>query len=174
MFIIIFIGFVILFNQVFNLKNSSSPSFIQTSSILFQMLLMNFNINDFYQDNEVLGPIYFSLFILFVVLISMNMFISIIIDHFRIVRNNIQLKQNHDYQIYHFMKKKFLRLIGFYQQNQVDEQEDEEEKRKNAKYYNSIEYFPQLIDHLMDVIYQVITTKIFLFLLQSISIFSFN
>lgn len=126
MFIIIFSGFVILFNQLFSSQNFSSSNLFQTASMPFQMMLLKFNINEFSEDNQVLGPIYFSLFIIFAVFICMNMFISIIVDSFRTVQENILIYQNQDFQLLKFIKQKFYKWMGFSQQNQFD---DEEQKR---------------------------------------------
>ena len=109
-----FMGFVILFYLLFVSKISVCSSLLGTIQMLFEIILMKFDATDIYGDDAFLGPFCFTLFVFFVVFIGMTMFISIINDDFRIVRNNNQRKFNEDHDMSAFMWKKFLCWTGFY------------------------------------------------------------
>jgi hypothetical protein len=76
--------------------------------MLFEMTLLKFDSGQLTEASLFLGPFSFSLFMIFVVFICMNMFLSIINDSFKLARKNL----NDDQQIFSFMFKKFLRWTG--------------------------------------------------------------
>ena len=80
--------------------------------MLFEMILMKFDAHELIDASPFLGPFCFSLFIFLVVFICLSMFISIINESFRFVRDNIKHHQNEDEQIFRFMFRKFRRWIG--------------------------------------------------------------
>jgi hypothetical protein len=108
MFSIIFISFLCLFYLLFISKLSACSSLLATAEMLFQMTLLKFDVTDLKGAAAFLGPFSFSLFIVVVVFICMSMFLSIINDSFRRVRNNRQ----DDQQIFSFMFNKFQRWTG--------------------------------------------------------------
>ena len=73
------------------------------------MSLSKFDANDFVNGSPILGPICFSLFISLVFFVCMIMFLSIIGDNFRLVRDNA--KKNHE-EIFSFIRDRFLRKTG--------------------------------------------------------------
>jgi hypothetical protein len=111
-FVIIFISFLVLFYLLFVSNIWECSSLLHTSQMLFEMLLLKFNAANLYEANAILGPFCFTLFILFVVFICMNMFISIIIDSFRTVRRDINLISNDDHIMFKYMIRKFQHWIG--------------------------------------------------------------
>jgi hypothetical protein len=118
--------------------------------MLFEMLLLNFNANELYQSDKFLGPFCFTLFIFFVVFICMNMFISIIIQGFRTVRRDINFISNDDHEMFEFIKQKFLCWVGIIKLNEF-----ERDVIIRSKYYDSMEYFPELIDRVLEILYRV-------------------
>lgn len=108
MFSIVFLSFICLFYLLFNSKILSCSSLLQTAQMLFQMTLMNFDAQELSGAAAFLGPFCFSLFILIVVFICMSMFLSIINESFRRVKENL----DNDQEIYSFILEKFLRWIG--------------------------------------------------------------
>ena len=110
MFSIVFVAFLCLFYFLFNPYIQSCSSLLQTSRMLFEMTLMKFDAHELIEANAVLGPISFSLFILLVVFVCLSMFISIISDNFRLVRENRDKRK--DEEIFSFMLDKFLRWTG--------------------------------------------------------------
>jgi hypothetical protein len=108
MFAIIFISFLCLFYLLFISKISSCSTLLYTAQMLFEMTLLKFDSGQLTEASLFLGPLCFSLFMIFVVFICMNMFLSIINDSFRLARKNI----NDDPEIFSFMLKKFLCWTG--------------------------------------------------------------
>jgi polycystin 1L2 len=113
MFSFIFMAFLVLFHLLFASKIWACSSLLQTSQILIEMILLKFDVTELREADAVLGPLCFSLFILFVVFICMDMFISIINGSFRTVRHNLQLSLNEDHHMFAFMLNKFLRWTGY-------------------------------------------------------------
>ncbi len=81
MFSVVFMAFVCLFYLLFNSKLWSCSGLLQTTQMLFEMILLKYDTSDLTDAAICLGPIGFSLFILFIVFICVNMFISIIITN---------------------------------------------------------------------------------------------
>jgi hypothetical protein len=73
MFSIIYLGYLALFFLLFNSKIWACSDLIQTAQMLFEMMLLKFNVSDLYAADIFLGPFCFTLFIIFVVFICMNM-----------------------------------------------------------------------------------------------------
>jgi Polycystin cation channel len=109
MFSIVFMSFVSLFYLLFNSNIWSCSTLLQTSQMLFEMILMKFDASDLIDAAPFLGPFSFSLFILLVVFVCMSMFISIINNSFRRARENLN---DNDQEIFSFMMKKFQRWTG--------------------------------------------------------------
>ena len=76
------------------------------------MLLLKFDVAELQKADEILGPLCFCLFIIFAVFICLNIFISIVTDNFRVVRNKLLLAHNEDIETLAFMMRKFKRWIG--------------------------------------------------------------
>jgi hypothetical protein len=114
MFATMFIAFIVLFYLLFNSKISACSSFLHATQMLFEIILMKFDVTDIYAADAFLGPFCFSLFVFFVVFIGMTMFISIISGSFRIIRKKNQLNFDSDNDMFAFMWNKFLRWTGFY------------------------------------------------------------
>ncbi|CAF1134495.1 unnamed protein product [Adineta ricciae] len=147
MFLMIFFSFICLFYQLFHSKIWSCSSLLRTSAMLFEKSLLKFDVKNFYTSNEILGRISFTLFIVFVVFICMNMFISIIVDSFRLIQHQVNFISNENDEIFIYMKKKLSYWMGFRRR--------EERVHKKLQYSNSIEYFPVVIDRLMDTITRI-------------------
>ena len=112
MFTIVFMAFVILFYLLFVSKLSSCSSVLQTVRMLFEITLMKFDTQELSDAAAFLGPFCFALFIVIVVFICMSMFLSIINDSFRVVRDDGKLQRQHDQHIFSFMIGKLRTWIG--------------------------------------------------------------
>jgi hypothetical protein len=108
MFSIIFMSFLCLFYLLFNSKLWSCSCLLQTSEMIFQMMSLRYKTSQLTDAATFLGPFCFSLFIFLVVFICLNMFMSIVNDSFRHVRQNVPDNQ----EIISFMLTKFQRWIG--------------------------------------------------------------
>ena len=106
-FVILFLSFFVLFYLLFHSTLRTCSSLLHTFQMLFEMSLLKFNANDFYQVDAFLGPFCFVLFIIFVVMICMNMFISINWGSFRAIHRI----SNDDQELFQYMIQRFLRWI---------------------------------------------------------------
>ena len=172
MFSIIFMSFLCLFYLLFTSKISSCSTLLGTAQMLFEMTCMKFDVHDLSGAAAFLGPFSFSLFIILVVFICMNMFISIINDSFRRARENLHDNQ----EIFSFMMKKFQRWIGIQSNlNQIkiisliilgwkkateEELQEERDVIMRSQYFDPIERFPEKIDQLLDALNRVCRTFI--------------
>jgi polycystin 2 len=109
MFLIVFLAFITLFYLSFVSKMSTCANLLDTSQMLFEMILLKFDASELIQADVILGPLYFSLFIFFVVFVCMSMFFTIINNNFRRARENV----NDNQEILSFMWNKFQRWTGF-------------------------------------------------------------
>jgi hypothetical protein len=107
-------AFVVLFYLQFNSLVWNFASLLHTAQALFEMLLLKFDTQDISRSARVLGPLYFTLFIIFVVFITMNMFISIINDNFRLVRADVHQVESHDQDLFIHIIKRLHRWCGKY------------------------------------------------------------
>ena len=86
-FLLMFVAFLILFFLLFASKIFACSSLLHTAQMLFEMILMKFDTSELLAADALIGPICFTVFIFFIVFVGMTMFISIISDSFRAVRN---------------------------------------------------------------------------------------
>ncbi|CAF4876237.1 unnamed protein product, partial [Rotaria sp. Silwood2] len=112
MFFIVFMAFLTLFYLLFVGKISSCSTLLNTAQVLFEMMLMQFDAHELEYADAFLGPFCFSLFIFLAVFLCMSMFITIISDSFRIVRDNAKNNLNENYQILLYMFRKFQQWLG--------------------------------------------------------------
>jgi hypothetical protein len=77
--------------------------------MLVEMTLLKFNVHDLVNAGAFLGPFCFSLFIFLVVFVCLSMFISIINQSFRLVRDN---DKSNEQDIFTFMFDQFKCWIG--------------------------------------------------------------
>ena len=73
MFSIIYFGYLSLFFLLFHSKIWACSDALKTAQMLFEMMLLKFDVSDLYAADIFLGPFCFTLFIIFVVFICMNM-----------------------------------------------------------------------------------------------------
>ncbi len=90
------------------------------------------------------------IFIFLVVFVCMSMFLTIINESFRTVRNNAKIKSNEDQHILSFIWNKFQQWIGFGRANDL-----ERDEQMRSKYLDPIEHFPERIDQLLDALNRV-------------------
>ena len=109
MFSIVFIAFLGLFHLLFVSNIWTCSTLLLTAQMLVEMTSLKYNVNELCKAAPFLGPFCFSLFIVLVVFICMNMFISIVSDSFRTVR---QHAHNDNNEIFTFILYKFQRWTG--------------------------------------------------------------
>jgi hypothetical protein len=82
MFSILYFAYLALFYLLFNSKISECSDMLKTAQMLLEMMLLKFNVSDLNAADAFLGPFCFSLFIIFVVFICMNMVSSETIEEY--------------------------------------------------------------------------------------------
>jgi hypothetical protein len=158
MFSLIFVAFICLFYFLFISQIWSCSTLLKTSQMLFEMMLFKFNAKELIQTAPFLGPLCFSLFIIFVVFICKNVFLSIINQSFHRAR---QMKNN-DQEMLSYIFKKFLRWIGLKKPNEL-ERAEERDSRMRSKYIDPIENFPDKVDQLFEALDRVCSFFYFIF-----------
>ena len=111
-FLLMFFAFLLLFHLIFISKIWACSNLLGTAQMLFEMILMKFDLSELTAADAFLGPLCFVAFIFFVVFIGMTMFISIISDSFRIVRKHAKTKNNFDHDVFAFIWDQFQRRTG--------------------------------------------------------------
>ena len=150
MFSIVYLAFISLFYLLFNSKFWSCSNLFRTMQMLFEMILLKFDGKELATVEPILGPICFSLFILLVVFVCMNMFLSIINDNFRLAREN----RDNDQDIFSFMFNKLFGSIGLKRLNQWEKYEIYD-ARMRQEYFQPVECFPEKIDQLFQALNRV-------------------
>ena len=185
MFSLIFFAFVTLFYLLFISNLSSCSTIWRTAQLLFEMVLMKFDTDKLIEAQPILAPVVLTLFILLVVFVSMSMFVSIISDNFRFVRDHRQQRPDQDEQIFSFIIQKFQRWIGRYYltrhrcgaslfsrlgQRSEAERWQRYDEQMRSKYLDPIEHFPNKIDQLLEALDRVcslLLLTVFLSILSS-------
>ena len=113
-FLIIVFAFINLFYLLFSSKLWSCSSVMKTSEMVFEMILLKVNSVELLSMESVLGPVCVSMFVLFVVLVGMTMFISVIGRSFGMVRKKDGLRENEDREMLGYMVDRGLRWLGMF------------------------------------------------------------
>ncbi|CAF0742236.1 unnamed protein product [Didymodactylos carnosus] len=148
MFSIVFVAFLCLFYLLFVTTLWECSDFLKAAQMCFEMMLLKFNVSDLMRAGPILGPLCFSMFIVFVVFICMNMFISIINDYFKQVRSDIA-KQSNEYEMMTFMINKFKKWTGIGRPNEMAQLHLNPFDGTRVHYHDQVSYFPQKIDELL-------------------------
>ncbi|CAM2704890.1 unnamed protein product [Rotaria socialis] len=148
MFSIIYMGYLSLFFLLFYPKIWACSDLLKAAQMLFEMMLLKFNVSDLYAADTFLGPFCFTLFIIFVVFICMNMFISIIADAFRVVRHNMLL-QTSEHEIVDFMTNQFKKWTGIGKTREMNRLHLNPLDGTNVHYHDPITTFPDKMDELI-------------------------
>ena len=112
MFSVVFIAFLSLFYFIFISSLRSCATLLQTARMLFEMSLMKFDAHELVTAQPILGPISFALFILVIVFVCMSMFITIISESFRFVRDNAHLQSDDGRQLLAYLFRKCGHALG--------------------------------------------------------------
>jgi polycystin 1L2 len=73
MFSVVYFGYLALFFLLFHSKIWACADCLRAAQMLFEMMLLKFDVSDLYAADVFLGPFCFTLFVIFVVFICMNM-----------------------------------------------------------------------------------------------------
>ena len=110
LFIIVFLAYAQFAFLIFGPEMSDYSSFARCLSNMLGMTLGSFDFNALTSTNRILGPIFFFTYILVMVMILMNVFLSIINDTFNEVNSDVS-KQSSDSEIADFMMDRFVATV---------------------------------------------------------------
>ena len=113
MFSIVLFAFVGLFHMLFVARIWSCASLLQTSEMLFEMLLMKFDARELLDAHPVLGPLTFFMFIFFIAIVLCNIFVTIISGASRAARATLDVECENE-EIIPMIIFKFKRWTGEY------------------------------------------------------------
>ena len=168
LFSLVFMSFVCLFYLLFISKLPECATLFGTVQMLFEMTLMKFDAHELSGAAAFLGPFCFSLFIFFVVFVCMSMFLSIIGDHFRHVKENVDEDKQ---EVFALMWDSFQRWTGieFYmiewhrrsiillgwKKATEGERWEQRDVPMRSQYHGSMELFVKRTDQLLVVLNRV-------------------
>ena len=108
-FFTIWFALVQLMYLMFGDKLAGFASLMSTMSTAFAMMLGKISGDQMLEANSMLGPLILAIFYLTVVLFSLNIFISIIVEAFEIVRDEAKHKQN-EYNLMRYLRQWWFKL----------------------------------------------------------------
>lgn len=94
LFSIVILGFAMAFYMAFGLDVHGYRSISNALLSLFQMVLGIFDYDELWESNRILAPLLFTMFVILVVLILMNIFLAILNDAFAAVSERQKRAQN--------------------------------------------------------------------------------
>ncbi|XP_010767621.1 polycystin-2-like, partial [Notothenia coriiceps] len=94
MFFIIFLAYAQLAYLVFGTQVNDFSTFQASIFTQFRIILRDFEFSEIEESNPVLGPIYFTTFVFFIVFILMNMFLAIINDTYSEVKADMSQQRS--------------------------------------------------------------------------------
>lgn len=111
-FSIVFSAFTSLFHLLFYYHLKSFSTWLDSAATCFEMISLHFStVRNLKTTNQFLAGLCLFLFIFLAVFLLSNMFISIIVDNFKIVRRE-QLKRKNEVELIQFTMEKMTRWIG--------------------------------------------------------------
>lgn len=101
-FAIIFLAYVQFGFSIFGVSDPNYASFHRSIVSVFSMTLGSFDFHALNQANRIFGPMYFFTYVVLIIFILMNVFLSILMDHFDEVNQDV-LQQGNDHEMLAFM-----------------------------------------------------------------------
>ena len=147
-FLLIWLAFVQLMFLVFYQKLSNYSTFVTSMETSFEIMLGKFDVKPLLLADSVFGPLLFCVYNLMIVMITLNIFISIINDSFEAVRRDTALQSN-EFEVVEYILGKI--SAGLFANSKVHEQELE----TPDKYKDSVYMFPVKIDKLVKAMKKV-------------------
>ena len=111
MFSILFFAYVQLFYLLFLRYLIGYKTVVASAETNMNIMLGKFNFQDMLNASPVLAPVFFFLYVVTMVMIVINMFISILCEWFTIVKNDMD-KQTNDFEMVDFIFGRFKTWAG--------------------------------------------------------------
>jgi polycystin 1L2 len=147
-FLVIYMAFVQVLYLMLYERVLGYQSFIKAMATSFQIMLGKFSADSLQNDGRFLAILFFSMYNVFIVMMMLNMFISILTDGFDAVRKESKQKSN-DLEILDFFLHRFKDMVGYNKKEKVEAQ--------NLKSHNDYhDYTNTLTVKVNDLIFKVI------------------
>ncbi|CAH1794853.1 unnamed protein product [Owenia fusiformis] len=111
MFLIVFMAYAQMAYLVFGADIVDYSSFIGTLEAMFSILLGHFNLEALTRVHIIIGPFFFFSFVALMVFVMTNIFLTIILDGFKMVKEDLS-KQSNEHEIIDFIWKRFTSWSG--------------------------------------------------------------
>ncbi|EDO31945.1 predicted protein, partial [Nematostella vectensis] len=125
-FLVFFMSYALFAFAVFGKDIQSFYNFVTTAESVMGLLLGSFDYGEIEEAQPILGPIFFFTFMVFGNFIIMNMFLTIIMDVFAEVKEQLSEQNDSEFEVVEFMVRRFRKFTGM-QPNKVN-MEDAEDK----------------------------------------------
>lgn len=157
---IVFMAFVHFCYLVFSTDLYMFHTVMSTVETLISIMLGKFSYERLLATNRLLAPLMFFSYSVIVVFVLINMFISIIIENFQVVKSNNDLQSN-EYEIVDFMMDQFKVWLGWsswgvmFSKNKVHAYPGGKPKYKKRKRETQTDKLNNRIDRLVELIQEV-------------------
>ena len=153
-FSIVFFAFSIAFYLIFGPEVYNYSDFIYTMESLITAILGKFHFQEIVEADRLLGPIFFFFFMGTITFLLINMFLTIIIESFQIVKHDVE-KQSNDYEMVEFMMRRLKAMIGVQQAAATLNPKEHEEQAKKNTMKDEMDVFTDKVDQLLNHIAKV-------------------
>lgn len=131
-FIVFFFAYALFAFAIFGQNLESYYNFVTTCESVMGLLLGAFDYGEIERTDPILGPIFFFTFMVFGNFIIMNMFLTIIMDVFAEVKDEVG-DDPEEFVIVEHMIKRFRKVTGL-QSNKIQVEDPEEKKEMEDKF----------------------------------------
>ena len=118
------------------------------------MVTGKFDFDSMVMAAPLLGPVVFFVFVFVANIVLLNVFLTLIISAFETVKHDV-MKQDNDYEIVDFMKKKLKSMVGLYDFSQETAEVVDEKERKLKMIEEQVAFLPAKIDHMLNFVNKV-------------------
>ena len=138
-FLVLWFTFVQTIYLLFHDKSDQFATLVSTMETCFQIILGKFDVSSLISSNAVFGPLFFSFYNIVVVFMLVNIFLTILIEHYNQakVTNDLYLE---DPELLDYIKHKFTSFISKMKFN------NRNKETPKVKYLNHIDTFPKEIN----------------------------
>ncbi len=118
------------------------------------MVTGKFDFDSMVMAAPLLGPVVFFVFVLIATIVLVNIFLTLIISAFETVKHDV-MKQDNEYEIVDFMKKKLKSLVGLYDFSQETREVVDQKEQKLKLLEEQIAFLPTKVDYFLNFVNKV-------------------
>lgn len=118
------------------------------------MVTGKFDFDSMVMAAPLLGPVVFFVFVLVATIVLVNIFLTLIISAFETVKHDV-MKQDNEYEIVDFMKKKLRSLVGLYDFSQETREVVDQKEQKLKLLEEQIAFLPTKVDYFLNFVNKV-------------------